>query len=332
MKSPLLSIIIPVYDSEKSIGAIIEKILKQPMKDFELLLIDDGSKDNSLSILQQFAKGDSRIKVFHKPNGGASSARNFGLDRASGKFIEFIDADDNFDSAMIEKLTNKIVADKTDLVVCGMKFFEIKGNKPVFIENQGILPVPNQSAESWKEYILRLVGKDGRLYHPANKIFRAKPIQDHHIRFQESLNLGEDLLFNLAYLKYSTKIDFLLEPLYYYYLDISSGTIGKSGLIWTNYQKNFAGLLDFVGIDRTAKTTTLLDQIKLSWLNSFARNLYYSNLSPKQKCARIKQAVSGDDFTPHSSREAFILFLARHPTMYLAVWSMLDIKHRLAHR
>ena len=91
---PIISIIIPIYNAEKYLSTCIESILSQGFEDFELLLINDGSKDNSLSICNDYAQRDSRIKVFDKPNGGVSSARNLGLDNATGEYVMFVDADD----------------------------------------------------------------------------------------------------------------------------------------------------------------------------------------------------------------------------------------------
>lgn len=94
MNNPLISVIVPVYNVEKYLSRCIDSILSQTFTDFELLLIDDGSKDHSGSICDEYAKTDSRIRVFHKENGGVSSARNIGLDNAKGEWVSFVDADD----------------------------------------------------------------------------------------------------------------------------------------------------------------------------------------------------------------------------------------------
>ena len=91
---PKISVIVPVYKAEKYICRCVDSILAQTFTDFELLLIDDGSPDNSGAICDEYAASDSRVKVFHKENGGVSSARNVGLDNACGEWITFVDADD----------------------------------------------------------------------------------------------------------------------------------------------------------------------------------------------------------------------------------------------
>ncbi len=94
IQAPLVSIIVPVYNAEKYLNRCVDSILSQAMTDFELLLIDDGSKDESGRICDEYAAKDARVRAFHKPNGGVSSARNLGLDNAIGKWVTFCDADD----------------------------------------------------------------------------------------------------------------------------------------------------------------------------------------------------------------------------------------------
>ena len=94
MDSPIISVIVPVYNVEQYLPHCIDSILTQTFTDFEVLLIDDGSTDNSGRICDEYAKKDNRIRVFHKENGGVSSARNVGLDNAEGEFLGFVDGDD----------------------------------------------------------------------------------------------------------------------------------------------------------------------------------------------------------------------------------------------
>ncbi len=94
MDNPKISVIVPVYNVEQYLPRCIDSILAQTFTDFELLLIDDGSRDNSGKICDEYAEKDSRIRVFHKENGGVSSARNVGLDNTCGEYVSFIDSDD----------------------------------------------------------------------------------------------------------------------------------------------------------------------------------------------------------------------------------------------
>ena len=104
MTTPKISVIVPVYKVEQYLHRCIDSILSQSFTDFELLLIDDGSPDNCGKICDEYTQKDSRVRVFHKPNGGVSSARNLGLDNAKGKWIAFIDSDDFVEKEYLEKL------------------------------------------------------------------------------------------------------------------------------------------------------------------------------------------------------------------------------------
>lgn len=118
---PKVSVIVPVYNVEKYLHRCIDSILSQTFTDFELLLIDDGSKDASGIICDKYAQKDSRVQVFHKKNGGVSSARNTGLDNAQGDYIVFCDSDDWIEPTMYEELYNKAVVDNADIVYCNIK-------------------------------------------------------------------------------------------------------------------------------------------------------------------------------------------------------------------
>jgi glycosyltransferase involved in cell wall biosynthesis len=120
MKGPLVSVIVPVYKAEKWLHRCVDSILAQTMENFELLLIDDGSPDRSGEICDEYAAKDSRVRVFHKENGGVSSARNLGLDNAQGEWISFVDADDLVEENYIAELLSSAKNDGS-LVISGLK-------------------------------------------------------------------------------------------------------------------------------------------------------------------------------------------------------------------
>lgn len=116
---PAISVIVPVYKVEKFISKCIESILNQTFRDFELILVDDGSPDNSGVICDEYAKKDSRIKVIHKKNGGLADARNVGLEASTGSFIGFVDSDDYIAEDMYEKLYTSCIMKNAEISVCG---------------------------------------------------------------------------------------------------------------------------------------------------------------------------------------------------------------------
>ena len=122
-----MSIIIPIYNTAAWIPACIESIINQSFSDFEILLIDDGSTDGSGVICDMYTKTDSRIRVFHKKNGGVSSARNYGLDKATGEWIYFVDSDDELLPDCLRIMTGYI-RDDIDIVLAGYEKYDEQGN------------------------------------------------------------------------------------------------------------------------------------------------------------------------------------------------------------
>ena len=131
--NPKISVIVPVYNVEKYLRRCIDSILSQTFSDFELLLIDDGSKDKSGDICDEYVAKDVRIKVFHKANAGVSSARNLGLDKAKGEFIFFVDSDDFLDKTHLENYSKDI--DNFDLIFQGYKLVEETTGKVIEKKN-----------------------------------------------------------------------------------------------------------------------------------------------------------------------------------------------------
>ena len=122
--NPQISVIVPIYNVEKYLAKCIDSIINQTLTNIEIILVNDGSTDNSRKIIDKYDKKDSRIKVIHKKNGGQGSARNAGLDIAKGEYIGFVDSDDWIDSNMYENLYNAAISNNADIVVCNRKVFD----------------------------------------------------------------------------------------------------------------------------------------------------------------------------------------------------------------
>ena len=125
---PTISVIIPVYNTEQYLHRCIDSVLAQTYQDFELFLIDDGSKDSSGAICDEYASQDTRVRVFHKENGGVSSARNMGLDHARGEWITFVDADDWMADDMLQQMLDTADAEGADVVLADLAFSFSKGD------------------------------------------------------------------------------------------------------------------------------------------------------------------------------------------------------------
>lgn len=178
---PKISVIVPVYNTEKYLHRCIDSILAQTFTDFELLLIDDGSKDSSGAICGEYASKDSRVRVFHKENGGVSSARNLGLDNAKGEWITFCDSDDYVENYWLDIFVSN--QEGVDLVAQGFRdntasFFLFDGSVADFME---IL------------YDKQLVG------YTVLKLFKREIINQYNIKFDENVRFREDEEFVLKY-------------------------------------------------------------------------------------------------------------------------------------
>ena len=185
----MISVIVPVYNTEKYLDRCIQSILAQTYTDFELLLIDDGSTDLSGEICDKYAEQDSRVKVFHKENGGVSSARNLGLDKANGDWVTFVDADDWVPTLYLNNLSDN--TNSADFVV------SIVGENDN-ISYQGSI-IKKLEANLIGDYI-EAATNFLTWSSPWAKIYKRTILEEKNIRFDERLFSGEDLVFVLEYM------------------------------------------------------------------------------------------------------------------------------------
>ena len=204
MQYPRISIIVPVYKSEQYLPKCIDSILVQSYLNWELLLIDDGSPDNSGKICDEYMQKDARIRVFHKGNGGVSSARNFGLEKAKGDYIMFVDSDDWIDNNCLKVCIEEVVRNNLDAVQFGyISVFPTK-------EMLNVKTVtPSLNGEKFIKSTSLNVSVWGGLY-------KHSLIEENKLRFPLALNLAEDQIFILTFLKYAKRIKYIDEALYYY--------------------------------------------------------------------------------------------------------------------
>ena len=216
--NPTVSIIVPVYNAAKpftegktSLHRCIDSILNQEYTDFELILLDDGSKDDSPKILDDYANVDHRIKVIHKPNTGVSNTRNLGMSSAKGKYIQFLDADDWMTTDATKTLVRSIEEAEADMVIAD--FYRVVGNNTSHkgrIDTDKVL-----TKEEFAEYMIQ---SPADYYYGVlwNKLYKKDIIDTYHIQMDENLSWAEDFIFNLEYLLHVNKIIPLQLPIYYY--------------------------------------------------------------------------------------------------------------------
>ena len=207
---PKISIIVPVYNVEQYLERCVESILKQTVDNFELLLINDGSSDNSGQLCDELSRRDNRIRVLHIQNGGVSNARNLGIQSSRGEWISFIDSDDFVTEYYLETLLQPVETDETIGFSIG---------KLHHIQNGVVTPFQNTTSEvtGWntEQTLKELLTTEKTSFFPVAKIFRKSLIKDH--KFNTQYHLAEDALF-LTEVLLQTKCNtvFIDKPIYFY--------------------------------------------------------------------------------------------------------------------
>ena len=235
-----VSIIVPVYNAEKYLTECLDSLINQTLKEIEIIIINDGSTDNSKEIILDFARKDKRIIVIDSPNEGVSAARNKGLQHAQGTYVGFVDADDYLDTTMYEKLYESAEEQNASLAVCNAWVVADKGEpkKRLQLENKEI-------AVSDKAVLIRDFLNFKYDFANWNKIYALDIIRQYQLKFDQKLAIWEDLLFNLEFLAYAKKMVTLNEPLYYYRLHTASVIARSDLLLSKQYNAVFDAYITF---------------------------------------------------------------------------------------
>lgn len=207
----MISVIVPVYKAEKYLHRCVDSILAQSYTDFELLLIDDGSPDNSGTICDEYAAKDSRVHVFHSENGGVSSARNLGLDNAKGEYVTFCDADDYVTIDWLSAYHGAI-SGNVDLAIQGIYYITNNGE----VEEKKLSPCCGSELKERQSLIVNLFVQ-GVYGYPVVKLFRRQLIEENCLRFDIQSRFREDAQFFSEYLVHVK--DFMcIDSAGYYYI------------------------------------------------------------------------------------------------------------------
>lgn len=272
-----ISIVVPVYNVEKQLRQCLDSIIAQTYSDWECILVDDGSKDNSGSICDEYAQRDNRFRVIHKKNGGAASARNVGLVNVSAPFFTCVDADDGISPQFVSKLLDH---KESDMVIggCAVISNEKKCNRNVDQIYTYLLP------ENAKE--LNVGTSDSRIscfYATWGKLFKTSIVRDMGICYPENLRLGEDTVFNLKYVRYCKTITFCPDVIYEYNNDT---TPEKYSMDYTEFTRHHDAV--FKEIEDTEEKLN----IRLSGLRKGMESAYFSSLLSKLKKLEYKDYVN----------------------------------------
>lgn len=260
MKEPLISVIVPVYNTEKEARKLVEQILSSAAL-VEVLVVDDGSAEP----VGKF--DDQRVKVLRQENKGASAARNRGIKEARGDFVVFPDSDDMVRPGFLEKMLKEMTKPGTALVLTGVRYKKLAAGtaedvcvKPFFRDFRGDL----------KTRVLESFLKDGRMYAVSNKMFRMDVVRE--LKFDEKMKYGEDTKFVLDYLaRAEGAIREVSEPLYIYNYGTATSAAKKAEGDWQNWQKCYENLQKWVGTKATLRQKILLRLILTRWRISWWR-------------------------------------------------------------
>ena len=250
-----ISIIVPVYNVERYLPRCIDSILAQTFTDFELIIVDDGSPDNCPQICDDYAQKDNRIKVIHKENGGLSSARNAGLDIASGEYIGFVDSDDYIHPHMYEKLYKSLIENKSDMSICNAKI--VGENGCTIISRNQALPIGSECLTGKEVLCEKILKNEGWRWIVAwPKLYSKKLFDD--VRFPDGKIHEDEFIAHLIFSK-CNKVSCIKEHLYYY--------VQRNGSIMeSNYSAKRLDLLE-----------ALLFRIKFFVKNKYPLKVVYSN-------------------------------------------------------
>ena len=265
MNQPLVSIILPVYNAQNHLARCVGSICAQTYRNIEIIILNDGSKDQSLPVCEEFRQKDPRILLVDKANSGVSDTRNLGLKLASGKYVEFVDSDDYLDPDFTERLVAAAEETEADFVIAPYKMVIPAGAskpeqvldkiqdelgvmsvaRPPEVREYGFLPAGVYDKDT---FALRLMDKPASYFYSVlwNKLYRRDILTGNDIQFVSEMRWAEDLVFNLRYIQYAERFVAIDKPGYYYvqnpqsicHTQINAATIVQNKLQVFRYYKD----------------------------------------------------------------------------------------------
>ena len=213
---PTVSIIVPVYNAEKTLARCVDSILNQTYEDYELLLVNDGSTDSSGALCDAYAARDSRVQVFHKENAGVSNARNLALSQARGTYLQFLDSDDWITPEATLSLVRAAEDHQCDLVISD--FYRVVGER---VSHKG--DIDEDTVLTREEYAAHMMENPADFYYGVlwNKLFLGDVVRENGLRFPVGMNWGEDFVFVTEYLAHVRRVAFLTRPVYDYHRSLT---------------------------------------------------------------------------------------------------------------
>lgn len=296
----LVSIIVPVYNAEKTICRCIDSIINQTYIYWELILINDGSNDNSGKICDKYSKKDKRIKVFHKENGGVSSARNVGLDNAKGEWITFVDSDDWVKSEYIANLLSHF-DEGIDLVVSYAEIFFIEYTQKEYYNSKTI---------SFGNFEEMFIDNDMHWHtSPWSKLYKKSIIEKNHLRFCEGMHIGEDAVFLYSYILKSRLIYISSDTDYCYYSEIENSLTKRVNTLDSellSYEKINEIVNDIISVRviKNVKALSNLYWIIAVYLRRILNALYHNKINRRIRI-KVLRTIKWDFYIENINANSF---------------------------
>lgn len=299
---PRITVIIPIYNAESILRRCLDSILAQTFTDFECLLIDDGSKDRSGEICDEYARKDSRVKVFHKENGGVSSARNVGLDNARGEWVTFVDSDDWTGERLLSNLISHTNNNpNVELVISFSEYIFSNGHRE---ENYNARMVDKANFQIlFSEYDMS--------WHtgPWAKLYCKQVIDSKNLRFSENMNIGEDAVFFYSYLSQIDGLYVSSDTDYKYNVD-TEGSLTKRVFSLKSEMSGCHRIIDAVdnllnnGNKWEEKAVNSLCWLKATYMRRVLTALYHNKVDRKTRRTVFRQ-IDGNFYATYIYDSSF---------------------------
>ena len=322
--TPVVSIIVPVYNAEKDLHRCIDSIIAQTFTDWELFLIDDGSKDSSGVICDEFATKDNRIRVIHKENGGVSSARNVGLDNARGEWITFVDSDDWIKPQYLEHLFGSI--EKSDLVIAYATIYREEEH----IGEEEYYPSHVVTEENFSV----LFEENALIWHtsPWGKLYRRRLIQNADLKFVENVHIGEDAIFLYSFMLSAKCINVTSWTDYCYYSQMS-GSLTKRINSLESERLGLQHITDVITRMKDERKLSEKSIKELNWLKAFyinrVLNALYSQEIPRKERRNLLRELDLDCYVKNIAPDSLRFKLSVNLLKGKHFWSYDTMRHIL---
>ena len=321
---PKISVILCAFNAEETLALAVQSVLRQTQKDFELIIVNDGSRDKTQAVASQFCQEDNRVRLVNIENGGLSNARNVGMGIATGEFIAFCDADDTVDETAFETMLDTIESDDTDMVMCG--YFHDTQKDDGTVSSVKVCE-PRAVFKTREELFCGLVGLKSKFVFDAswNKLFRRSVIAENGLLMRVG-ELFEDTAFVLSFLECSSKVSVIPEC-FYHYVQRNNGSITKkyNPRKLCDLKKRHEQLEAFCdNADSDVKRFVDLYYIKNVY-SALANSFDSKELSKKERKTLFKQEILNPKFKKCAKNakgvgksDALTVFVARFGVLWLS--------------